>query len=103
MRIRLIWSGDEKTVARQAFEYAYNAEVEEVMEEAKKMAAKAKTASDLWELQRFLESRHREIDGKYDYRFSALPLVFRQLIEEGRLKERDLTGLAEDKMKLIRE
>lgn len=100
---QLHWSGYEKTIARRAFENALNEELNEVLQEAKKMMAKIKRPSELWELERYLSTRRREIDRKYDYRYSALPLVFRQLIAEGRLKERDLTGLGEDKLHWVRE
>jgi hypothetical protein len=44
----------------------------------------------------------REIDRRYDYRYSVLPLVFAHLLRDGRLTEDDLHGLGQGKLDLIR-
>ncbi len=54
------------------------------------------------ELERYLSARRKEIDVRFDYRYSQLPFVFGVLLREGLLRESDLDGLAEDKMELIR-
>ncbi len=59
----------------------------------KKMAAKIVRPEQLWDLQDYLTKSRKEIDSKYDYRYSALPMVFAQLLREGRLKEQDFQGL----------
>jgi hypothetical protein len=43
-----------------------------------------------------------EIDRKYDYRYSQLTHVFGRLLYEKRLREEELRGLREDKLKPIR-
>jgi hypothetical protein len=96
------WSRDEKEVAREAFERALHAELDEITREVRKRAAKIKQGWELWDLEAYLAEQRREIDRKYDYRYSALPMVFAHLIREKRLRERDLYGLDEEKMKLIR-
>jgi hypothetical protein len=40
-------------------------------------------------------------DGRYDYRYSVLPLVFAGLVRNGLLAEEELAGLAEDKREFI--
>jgi hypothetical protein len=72
------------------------------MREAKEMAARIAEPSELWELEEFLSKRRSEIDRKYDYRYSVLPMVFGILIRERRLKEEELRGLGEDKLSRIR-
>jgi hypothetical protein len=59
-------------------------------------------SSDLWDLEHYLTERRKEIDRKYDYRYSQLTLVLGRLLYENRLSEEDLPGLREDKMKSIR-
>jgi len=98
----LNWSPMEKSAARRAFNLALGRELEAVMREAKDRAARAKEPSDLWELEGWLTERRREIDRKYDYRYSVLPLVFTALLREGRLSEDDLDGLSADKLNCIR-
>jgi hypothetical protein len=44
----------------------------------------------------------KEIDHKYDYRYSRLTHVFGKPLQEGWLGERELHGLHEDKLKSIR-
>jgi hypothetical protein len=46
--------------------------------------------------------RRKEIDRKYHYRYSQLTHVFGKLLYEGRLREEELRGLREDKLKSIR-
>lgn len=46
--------------------------------------------------------KRREIDGKYDYRYSQLVLVFGRLLNEGWLEIDDLEGLDEDKITKIK-
>jgi hypothetical protein len=53
-------------------------------------------------LEHYLTERRKEIDRKYDYRYSQLTQVFGKLLHESRLSEEELTGLGEDKLKLIR-
>ena len=96
------WSRSEKTVARAAFDAALNRELHEVMQEAKQMANQIKEPADLWDLEYRLTQRRREIDRKYDYRYSQLTDVFGRLLYEGRVSEKDLRGVREDKLKLIR-
>ena len=67
----------------------------------KQMANEIQQSSDLWDLEHYLSERRKEIDRKYDYRYSQLTHVFGRLLHERRLTEQELRGLREDKMKLI--
>jgi hypothetical protein len=73
-----------------------------VIQEAKKMASQIQQSSDLWDLEHYLTQRRKEIDRKYDYRYSQLTHVFGRLLYEKRLREEELRGLREDKLKPIR-
>ena len=97
-----IWSRSEKTVARAAFDAALKRELQEVMQEAKQMANQINEPADLWDLEHHLTQRRKEIDRKYEYKYSQLTHVFGRLLHEQRLREEDLLGLQEDKLKLIR-
>jgi len=97
-----IWSRSEKTVARAAFDAALKRELQEVMQEAKQMANQMNEPADLWDLEHYLTQRRKEIDRKYEYKYSQLTHVFGRLLHEQRLREEDLLGLQEDKLKLIR-
>jgi hypothetical protein len=97
-----IWSRSEKAIARKAFDAALKRELHEVMQETKQMASQIKEPSDLWELERYLTERRKDIDRKYDTRGSRLKDVLGRLLYESRLREEDLRGLREEKMKSIR-
>jgi len=97
-----IWSKSEKTIARKAFDAALGRELHEVIQEAKKMASQIQQSSDLWDLEHYLTERRKEINRKYDYRYSQLTHVFGRLLYERRLREEELRGLREDKLKPIR-
>jgi len=97
-----IWSRSEKAIARTAFDAALGRELHEVIQQAKKMASQIQQSSDLWDLEHYLTQRRKEIDRKYDYRYSQLTQVFGRLLYEKRLGEEELRGLREDKLKSIR-
>jgi hypothetical protein len=98
----MTWSRSEKAVARQAFDAALKQERHELMQEAKEIADRIKRPTDLWDLQEYLTQRRKEIDHKYNYRYSHLTEVFGTLLYETRVSERELRGFSEDKLKAIR-
>lgn len=96
------WSKSEKAIARIAFDAALKRELHEVMQQTKQRATQIKDPADVWDLEHYLTKRRKEIDGKYDYRYSQLRHVFGRLLYEGRVSEEDLRGLRDDKLKSIR-
>jgi hypothetical protein len=97
-----VWSKSEKAIARKAFDAALRRELQEVIQETKRMANQINEPADLWDLEHYLTQRRQEIDRKYDYRYSQLTHVFGRLLYESRLSEEELRGLREDKLKSIR-
>ena len=95
------WSKSEKAIARTAFDAALKRELQEVMRQAKQMANEIKEPTDAWDLEHYLTERRKEINRKYDYRYSQLTHVFGRLLYEGRVSEEELGGLREDKLKPI--
>jgi hypothetical protein len=65
------------------------------------MASQIQHSSDLWDLEHYRTERRKEIDRKYDYRYSQLTHVFGRLLYEKRLHEDELRGLCEDKLNPI--
>jgi hypothetical protein len=96
------WSPKEKAVARRAFDLALSRELEAIIKEAKHRAARVADPTELWDLERWLSERRREIDGNFQFRYSVLPLVFATLLRNGQLSEGDLHGLSPDKLDTIR-
>ena len=67
------------------------------------MAARIKEPDKLWELERYLTQRRKEIDAKYEFKYSVLLLVLADLAREGRITPDELHGLGEDKLSIIRD
>ena len=61
---------------RTAFDAALKRELQDVMRKAKQMANQIKEPADVWELEHYLTERRKELDRKYDYRYSQLTQVF---------------------------
>jgi hypothetical protein len=66
------------------------------------MASQIEQSSDLCDLEHYLTQHRKEIDRNYDFRYSQLTQVFGRLLYEKRLREEELRGLREDKLKSIR-
>ncbi len=94
----LKWSERERKVARRLFEAALQQELGEVMAEFKKKAIHAQAPDDMWAVEGWLAHRRRDIDTKYDFRYSQLIIVFGTLLREGRITKQQLQGLGEDKL-----
>ncbi len=99
----LNWSPSQKAAARKAFDQALNTELSDIIQETKRRAAVIHEPSQLWELEDWLAARRKDIDRKYDYRYSVLPSVFAILVAEGRLAVDDLQGIGEEKVDIIRQ
>jgi hypothetical protein len=95
------WSETEKTVAHKAFERAYEREIDALIKEVRSKASAIAQIKDMWSLHDFLSARRHDIDGKYDYTYSALIFVFARLIKEGWLDINELEGLSKDKLTKI--
>ncbi len=98
----LKWTEAETKLARRVFQAALEAELAEFTAELEARAAAAGAPDEIWALEGLLRDKSREIDDKYDYRYSQLVLVFGRLVREGRVQEHELQGLSEDKLAWIR-
>lgn len=95
------WSNIEKTVAKAAFETAYEREIAALIEEVRAQASAIAELDDMWRLHDFLSARRHDIDGKYDYSYSALIFIFARLVKEGWLQLDELKGLQTDKLSKV--
>ena len=96
------WSKTEKEIAQQAFNKAYEREVQALVQKVRENAGAIATLDDLWRLHDFLSARRHDLDGKYDYRYSVLIFVFAQLVREGWLGLEELEGLKPEKLAKIK-
>lgn len=96
------WSKKEKTIARSAFDKAYHKECIQIIEKLKKKSLKLTGPEDIWDLHDYLSEIRKEIDEKYDYRYSVLILVFANLVKQKWLDIEDLEGISSDKIDKIK-
>jgi hypothetical protein len=93
----LSWSKREKQIAHTAFEQALEREAAALVAEVRAKAAAISDLDDLWQLEQFLRNKRRDLEERYDYRYSVLLYVFADLIQAGWLSLDELAGLSDDK------
>lgn len=98
----LHWSPSEKKAARKAFDAAYERECRAISFKLKEMMTNDSDPNYIWRVHDYLFERRREVDRKYDYRYSVLIEVFARLLSEGLLSEDDLSGLSADKIQQVK-
>jgi hypothetical protein len=98
----LTWSATQKKAARSAFDLALARELKSIRQHAEAMLRNAEDDRVVWSLHDYLSEKSREIDQKYDYRYSVLMLVFHRLLFEGWLTYDELAGIGTEKVEMIR-
>ncbi len=96
------WSEAEKKIARRAFDVALKNECEALVIKLKVLAEKAENSDDVWAIHDYLTEQRKTIDGKYDYRYSQLIVVFGRLLREKWIEDKDIEGLSAEKIQAIR-
>jgi hypothetical protein len=91
----------EKKAARAAFDLALTRELKAARQEAEAMLRNSPDDRVIWRLNDYLSEKRREIDEKYDYRYSVLMWVFPRLVSEGWLKADELAGIGSEKVDVI--
>jgi Photoprotection regulator fluorescence recovery protein len=98
----LHWSPTEKKAARKAFDAAYERECRAISSKLKQIMADDSDPSYVWRVHDYLFEQRRDVDRKYDYRYSVLIEVFARLLSEGWLSDDDLSGLNPEKIERIK-
>ncbi len=96
------WSKSDKTIARKAFEAAYDRECADVVAELRTRVNTLQDNKDVWAINDFLYKRRQEMDRKYDFRYSVLLEVLAVLIHEGTITLEDVEGLDKEKLDHIK-
>ena len=98
--IRESWSKSQKKHAKELFDLALEREYKALIEEIN--LVKVESRDEVWELRERLNRKAKEMDRKYDYRYSQLIFVFAQLLREEYLTEDELSVLGEGKLDKIK-
>jgi len=99
----LKWTQAEKKAARGLFDVALGREMTDYIARFKASAAAIETPDALWALLREAEQKRRELDERYDFRYSVLVFVLAGLLRRGLIDEAELAALGEGKAHLIAE
>jgi len=100
-RHELHWSHKEKNVARAAFDAALARETSAIRQGVEAVLQRSKAPGAVWDVLELLSRKQREVERKYDYRYSVLIGVLARLLCEGWIAESDLAGLSAEKLQLI--
>ncbi|MDD5333303.1 MAG: hypothetical protein PHS32_06100 [Rhodoferax sp.] len=95
------WTHSEQKTARKVFDAALQRELAAILSKLKELAASAKTPQDMWEIEKYLTQQRRQIDSKYDFRYSQLIEVFGRLLRENWIEEKELQALSPEKLAWI--
>jgi hypothetical protein len=101
--LELKWSASEKSAAHAAFESARSRERLAIRRHVEVLLHETIDGNEIWAIRDYLNDKARELDKKYDFRYSVLISVFARLLAEGWLTMEDLRDLDNAKCKLIRE
>ena len=99
----LKWTPAEKKAAHAAFEGALSRERAAIRRDIEAMLRGSNDGTEIWAIRDFLNAKGRDLDQKYDFRYSVLIGVFARLMAEGWLTHEDVADLDMAKQGLIRE
>ena len=97
----MTWTKAEKKHARALFDLALEREYKALIDEIN--ALQIESRDEVWELRDRLNRKAKEMDRKYDYRYSQLIFVFAQLVRGGYLSIEELESIGEEKQKQIKD
>jgi hypothetical protein len=92
------WSSEERHIAKQAVDLAYEREVASLITDLHSRVSSVHCSGDVWSLHDYLSAKRHEMDGKFDLRDSSLVFVFATLVKDGLLSVNELDGLDQDKL-----
>lgn len=98
----LVWSPAEKKVARAAFNAALVRECAAIRREVEAILKRSSDSAAIWRVHDYLSEKRREIDQKYDFRYSVLVSVLGRLLAEGWVREAEIAKLKQEKIGQIR-
>ncbi len=98
----LVWSPAEKKMARAAFDAALVRECGAIRREVEALLKRSSDPAAIWRVHDYLSEKRREIDQKYDFRYSVLVSVLGRLLAEGWVREAEIAKLKPEKLNQIK-
>jgi hypothetical protein len=97
-----VWSPVEKKAARGAFDAALALECGVIRLDVEAMLKRSSDSAEIWRVHDYLSEKRREIDQKYDFRYSVLTKVLGRLLAEGWVREAEIAKLKPEKIEQIK-
>ena len=88
------WTKSQKKHAKELYDRALERKYAALMDEIRRW--EIETPDDIWRLRERLNAKAREVDEKYEYRYSRLIFLFARLVHEGYLREEEFAVLGEE-------
>ncbi len=98
----LIWTPQEQTIAREAFETAHGRAISTLISKVQHHASGVSTVESLWQLHDFLSTQRFDMEGRFDFRLDGILFVFASFVKDGLLGLEDLQGLEAEKLAKIK-
>lgn len=95
------WSEAERIVARCAFDRAQQRAIRSLVETVQVHASGLDSVESVWVLHDYLSTQRYAIEGRFDFRFEGLLIVFAGLVRDGLLSLDELEGLEATKLAKI--
>jgi hypothetical protein len=98
----LIWTPQEQTIAREAFETAHSRAISTLINKVKHHASGMNSVESLWQLHDFLSTQRFDLEGRFDFRLDGILFVFASFVKDDLLGLEDLEGLDAEKLAKIK-
>ena len=92
----------EKKAARAAFDAAFARECATIRHEVEAMLKRSPDPTEIWRVHDYLSKKRRQIDQKYNYRYSVLTSVLGHLLAEGWVTETEIATLKPERIEKIK-
>ena len=99
--VKTVRERGEQQTARAAFDAALAPECGAIRLEAEAILKRSSDPAAIWRVHDYLSEKRREIDRKYDFRYSVLVRVLGHLLAEGWVKEAEIAKLRPEKIEQI--
>jgi hypothetical protein len=95
------WSDSELSVAREAFDRAYERAIEQLVSTVRSRSAALNSADAVWALHDFLSIQRHTMEGRFDFQLEGILFLFAGLVKDELLGLEELAGLERDKLSKI--
>ena len=91
------WTKAEKELARELFQTIRKREFEKLTLDIQNKSSIIENENDIWNLREFLNEKEKEMDSKYDFRYSVLIDQFIFFINDSLLSLDEISSFSKEK------